>query len=331
LRARRALPLVNRNIRVQHSPVDTAQIKCGESRKEFAVRQLRILFAVIYIGAVAQAKTPVSGEVTGMWSASGSPYWVTGELTVPKGETLRIEEDVEILFTGPYALTVYGTLRVDGDGGDDEEVKFASAPDYKEGWGGIRLLNASSECKLRSLSIKGAFARGTDTRGQGGALFIENTVAEIINCAIGECEAESFGGALAILGGNVTLTNTAVGDCRSQVEYGIVYIRGAKVRFTNFALGDNRGIGALIAEKSDVSFVNTAISDQSGANGWGIVVRDSELTLTNVAISDNSAGGVKLTAASTARITTSALSGKNALENDDTSEVTLMLSAVDKD
>jgi len=58
------------------------------------------------------AGTPVQGIVPSdtVWTASGSPYWVEGVVTVPEGVTLTVEPGVEVRFNGSFSITVNGTL-----------------------------------------------------------------------------------------------------------------------------------------------------------------------------------------------------------------------------
>jgi parallel beta-helix repeat protein len=62
--------------------------------------------------------TDVSGVVYdgagGPFTAASSPYIVLGDLTIPAGETLTIEPDVEVRFNGFYGLYVEGTLLAQG-------------------------------------------------------------------------------------------------------------------------------------------------------------------------------------------------------------------------
>ncbi|MGD8627132.1 MAG: hypothetical protein PVJ34_21535, partial [Anaerolineae bacterium] len=57
--------------------------------------------------AIAQTGTPVpGGNVSGTWTAAGSPYLIEGDITVPAGATLSIEPGVNVIFQSWYALYV---------------------------------------------------------------------------------------------------------------------------------------------------------------------------------------------------------------------------------
>lgn len=46
------------------------------------------------------AQTNVNGNQSGVWGLAGSPYVLTGDVTVADGDTLRIDPGVEIRFSG---------------------------------------------------------------------------------------------------------------------------------------------------------------------------------------------------------------------------------------
>ncbi|MFH1861962.1 MAG: right-handed parallel beta-helix repeat-containing protein [bacterium] len=68
--------------------------------------------------------TQISGELTGILAAAQSPYWITGDISVPTGQTLTIQPGVELRFDGFYQFTVQGHL--DAIGTPDENIVFTS-------------------------------------------------------------------------------------------------------------------------------------------------------------------------------------------------------------
>ena len=64
--------------------------------------------------------TGVTGAITSdtVWDVTGSPYVVTGDITVNNGVSLTVDAGVEVRFDGNYALIVRGTLLADGTPSD---------------------------------------------------------------------------------------------------------------------------------------------------------------------------------------------------------------------
>src|SRR5512139_3484634 len=110
----------------------------------------RMLSLVSMLASVALAQldtTQVSGNVSGVWDDSLSPYAVIGEVLVPAGETLFIEPGVEVRFRGPYHFTVNGVLKAIGT--EDDSIIFTrdSAVEGHK-WKGIRFDSAAAGCSL---------------------------------------------------------------------------------------------------------------------------------------------------------------------------------------
>jgi len=88
----------------------------------------------------------VNGNVIGSWT-KGNTYRVTGNITVPSGQTLTIEEGVEVKFDGYYSLIVNGTILANGS--PNNYIKFTSnktSPTNKD-WNQI-LIYSSTTSKM---------------------------------------------------------------------------------------------------------------------------------------------------------------------------------------
>ena len=70
------------------------------------------------------AQTEVSGNISGSWTTTDSPYIVIGNLLLLPEDTLTIDPGVEVRFDGNYKLDVFGTLFAVGTEGDS--ISFVS-------------------------------------------------------------------------------------------------------------------------------------------------------------------------------------------------------------
>ena len=55
-----------------------------------------------------------SGIVSGKWLKQNSPYFIDGEIKIPRGKKLIIEPGVKVIFNGHYKLIVNGILEAKG-------------------------------------------------------------------------------------------------------------------------------------------------------------------------------------------------------------------------
>lgn len=91
------------------------------------------IIGTILFSALSHAAT-VSGNISGTWTASNSPYLVKGDIAVPVGSSLMIEPGVTVQFAGKYKFVVYGTLIAKGT--PSQRITF-TAPDHTNGWYGM--------------------------------------------------------------------------------------------------------------------------------------------------------------------------------------------------
>ena len=79
----------------------------------------RLSFIVFLFSAMLVADTTnVSGNVSGSWTISNSPYIVTNNLVLQPSDTLTINPGVEIRFDGNYRFDIFGTFLAVGTEAD---------------------------------------------------------------------------------------------------------------------------------------------------------------------------------------------------------------------
>ena len=103
---------------------------------------------------VSSLAITVSGNISGTWDISGSPYVVTGDLSIAASDALTIQAGVEVRFAGSYRLTVYGDILANGT--SDAPITFTSHQTQPQpgDWRGIRFYNSDDGDKLSHVRVE---------------------------------------------------------------------------------------------------------------------------------------------------------------------------------
>jgi parallel beta-helix repeat protein len=189
---------------------------------------------------VQDGTTVYAGDVSGAWSAAGSPYRIEGDITVPAGQTLTIDPGVEVSFQGWYGLTVNGTLMANGT--TAEPILFTAA-DSSPGWLGIRFVDASSDSVLDHVIVEKGQASGASPYDSGGGLYIQNSSPTIANSTIRDNYAKARGGGIYLDSSNArlvgnTITNNQAGQGSSAYGGGI-YMANSSPELTDNVIKEN--------------------------------------------------------------------------------------------
>jgi hypothetical protein len=100
-------------------------------------------------------ETGVSNSLSGtleadtVWSVAGGPYWVTNDLVVPAGLTLRIEPGATVYFRTGKQLLVYGRLLAEGTA--ERHIRLTRPPDeiyVYNLWNGIAFSDTTQDNRL---------------------------------------------------------------------------------------------------------------------------------------------------------------------------------------
>ncbi len=194
-----------------------------------------LLLAIVVSSGISTsifAQTQVSGNQSGTWYSSDSPYNVIGEIVVPTGETLTIESGVEINFQGYFKFTVHGNLQALGTEADSI---FFTTDNQSVGWGGIRFDDSDGISNLSYCRIEFGKTSGEYPDIHGGGMALIGSDAVVSNCVFADNDAtgeeNGMGGAVYGMGtGSYTEPLTRFTDCKFIRNH--AYGEGGAIKFT---------------------------------------------------------------------------------------------------
>jgi len=236
------------------------------------VKSLAVILLLI-LPRLAFSQTDVSGNQSGVWTSTGSPYLVTGEIVVPSGQTLAVEPGVEVNFQGHYKFTVNGNLQAAG--AENDSIFFTTdAP--STGWGGIRI-DSTDISNLTYCRIEYGKTAGDYPDMHGGGLALLGSDAIVTNCVFADNDATAddlgMGGAVyAYNTGSYTEPLTRFIDCRFIRNH--AYGEGGAIKFT----------GDMNTEITGCEFIENDCNYGGGAISCYMVV---DTKMTNCLFTDN--------------------------------------------
>ncbi len=192
-----------------------------------------ILFVALAI-SVADATTNVSGTISkdSTWSLAGSPYMVTGSVTVGSGFTLTVDSGVTVLFQPGTNLYAYGNLQA-------RQAIFTSSKDTAGGspqkgdWGTIQIgyYASSPTTTFDTCQLKFGGANGSSI------LYLQYGTASLEGCTItnsSTSDINMYSGSLSVANSNISnatnigitfngtavnLTNVTITSCDWPLQY----------------------------------------------------------------------------------------------------------------
>jgi parallel beta-helix repeat protein len=295
--------------------------------KEEIMKTLYFVFIFILISTFAKGQTTVpGGNVSGIWTAAGSPYNVQGDITIHADSTLNIEPGVEVYFMNWSLLTVNGFLEAIGT--ESDSIHFA--PETIQGtWKGLFFDNAPDNSHLDYCSISGVFYLHVHSHihctnnsdpvishcritGYADYVYYGNIWVEsgsnpsISDCVITEGKTAIYWNSNV---SNATISGCTISNCTAS---GVVNILG-NLTMTDCSIINNNSQeypgGGIRSENGNLSLINCTISDNTASNnrGGGVSCTNGTATFTNCTINGNACydqvqplggGGISLYSAS---------------------------------
>ncbi len=276
------------------------------------MRSICILLALtLAIVPVTFSQTVVPpGNVSGGWTAPGSPYLIQGDITVPFGSTLIIDPGVTLIFQGHFGLGVQGTLLAVGTAVDpiiftvNDTTGFSMPDTTLGGWAGIQLINTPQSndstilayCKLEY----GKAISPTWPGNSGGAIHVANyKKVRVSNCTVTHNMSGGSslpgGGGIALTGADAILEGNLIAGNYSTGQGGGLLLNGSTTRSSHNRYVGNitpgAGGGVLIEGMCNLQFEGDSLAGNvsSGSGGGLFAYGQTKLVLDGVSFFENTA------------------------------------------
>jgi parallel beta-helix repeat protein len=232
------------------------------------------------------ADTIPGGNVSGTWYQVNSPYYITGDITIPSSDTLTIEPGVEVYFLVWKNIITNGTLEAVGT--ESDSIYFHAHPGGA--WAGLRFVNAQDYSHLDYCSF-------SDVLGMNINTFIyctNNSDPVVSHCRIvDDSNYVWHNGDIWVENGS----NPSISDCLiTGGTMGIEWNSTANGTINGCTMSNFNNEGekhGIWKRQGNLTMIDCTISDVHTENccGAGIRSDDGDITLINCTISNNWASG----------------------------------------
>ncbi len=249
------------------------------------------------ITGVSLSKNPINGVDLDSGSLPGSEswnnpdivYWMSGNVTVPLGDTLTVAAgQIVKAASGNQNLIVNGTLSAQGTAANP--IIFTSFRDDTDGG------NTDNDGSGTTVGSNGDW---------GSIQFGATSTADVMT-SVEVLFSGGSGNAAAVIDNGASLSLTACVVANSY-SAGVEAIDGANVQLVNDLIYGNHGAGILASGNALV----TAINDTIDANYYGVQYSTATVTLTNDLITKNSSAGIDSQTGAAITITSCDVYGNN--------------------
>jgi len=307
------------------------------------------LLIISIIGLITAETYIPPGDVFGVWTAGGSPYYIDGEINVPTDNMLLIEPGCSLIFTGHYKFCIDSNAVLQAIGAEDCPIVI-TAQEHGIGRDKIEFYKSSPTCELTYCVIESgkddvpdyiggagiycfrsnitifhsSFIDNIAGNDFGGGLYLVESKAVVSYCIFENNEA-FCGGAIACLNDSSWIFENEIFDNHALSFGGGIHVSSsADSIFNNYFfsnIADVAGGAVSCTTSTDATFVNNVLAQNEANYGGGFHFQFSLPTITNCTIARNQAayngGGMCVESGSKAIIFNSIFYGNYSTDNDD--------------
>jgi hypothetical protein len=161
------------------------------------------------------------GVIRGSLSATCSPYYVLGDLTIEESDTLAIKPGVVLVFDAPCRLEVHGLLLAEGT--PQDSIVFTCDTQFNpDRWRGIRFYNTPDSSRLTHCIIECGRAGGDWPDNAGGGAYCWYSSPVFTQCIFRDNMADLHGGGVYCAYSSPTFTYCTIsGNSAGDVGGGV--------------------------------------------------------------------------------------------------------------
>lgn len=224
--------------------------------------------------------TEIEGNISGVLSASESPFLVIDDIQILSTDTLIIEPDVTLYFKNGKRFIIEGLLISIGE--KYKQITYRSYDDNT--WLGITITNSTVNNEFHYSNFQEIERLGDNTISngaieiissnvvfqncnfrynsaeRGGGVYSENSTIRISNCIFQFNSADYYGGAMLLDASSISIINNTIFNNRCFNYGGGVVLNNPvnsdlqnNIFYDNFATSGDRRIALLAGDSSNVN------------------------------------------------------------------------------
>ncbi|MCD6417351.1 right-handed parallel beta-helix repeat-containing protein [bacterium] len=240
-----------------------------------------LVVALLFVAGILFAETHIpGGNISGVFLASGSPYYVDGEVHIPTGSSLIIEPGCSLIFTDSVAFVVDSAALLRAVGTETDSIFFVPQ-DTAIGWEGIDLIKPAENCTITYCHIEGSNSSGIYIDSTSNIIISHSTITG--NRTI----SSEYGGGIYCYGSDITISNNTITE--NDVS-GIDCFNSENITISNNTITKNDGSGIYCCGSDSITISGNTITENDGG---GIYCCGSDsITISNNTITENDGGGI---------------------------------------